>query len=184
MNNIKEFRVGDYFYIFGNSEGWNFVKLTKMNGEKPSQQFTLNVSSDMTIDYYDFNDFDCVGEKKLIIEKDCLLFNSLIKLASENIKDINGKVIKKIKSPKIVSDIPPKDCFQAKQLSPEKLELNFFFNEDSYQTISIINTQYDLRSQIDQRRSDYKEIILNTRKECFNILEKHLEQKQDLQAER
>ena len=103
---------------------------------------------------------------------------------NENLKDINGKIIEKIESPKIISDIPPKDFFQAKQINLEALELSFFFNEDSYQTIAIINIQEDLRSQIDKRRSDFKDVILSTFKECYKTLENYLNKTKNLQIEK
>jgi hypothetical protein len=184
MNNQKEFRKGNYFYHFGNFDGQKFIKITKMNANKPSQQFAIRISSDIFIDYLDFNDFDCIGKKVMTLDKDCLLFDILTNLTSENLKDINGKIIEKIESPKIISDIPPKDFFQAKQINLEALELSFFFNEDSYQTIAIINIQEDLRSQIDKRRSDFKDVILSTFKECYKTLENYLNKTQSQELSR
>lgn len=118
----------------------------------------------------------------MIVDKNCILFDILKKLTSETIKDIDGKIVSKIESPIIVNDISSENYFQAKQLASEKLELSFLFIDDKDQIINIINVMEDGRSRIDQRRSNYKEILLNVANECQATLQKHcLNQKDDLQ---
>ncbi|MDD3397098.1 MAG: hypothetical protein PHR96_00955 [Clostridia bacterium] len=184
-DDIMEFRKGDYFYHFGRYNGHKFVKITKMIDNKPTQQFAIWISGDIQFTYYDFNKIDLIGKNKMMIDKKCILFDALSKLTSENIKDINSNIVSKVESPLIVNDISSENYFQVKKPSAEMLELSFLFIDDDCETINIINIQNDLRSRIDQRRSNFKEVVLEVSSECQDILKKHyIKQNQDLQSER
>ena len=184
-DDIMELRKGDYFYHFGRYNGQKFVKITKVIDNKPTQQFSIWISDDIQFEYYDFNKNDFIGKNKITIDKNCLLFDSLTKLTSENIKDIDGNIVSKVESPLIVNDISSENYFQAKKLGSEMLELSFLFIDDDCEIINIINIKEDLRSRIDQRRSNFKEVVLEVSSECQDILKKHYaKQHQDLQNER